>query len=74
MAAFGAINIQLRERFIHGRAREIIRAVCGTMFNEETPAFKAAFVLVEEFMFGVKKLWALFVRGGIFVVEAKGVV
>jgi hypothetical protein len=33
------------------------------MFNEETPAFKAAFVLVEEFTFGVEKLWALFPRG-----------
>ena len=33
------------------------------MFNEETPAFKAAFVLVEKLVFGVKKFRTLFASG-----------
>ena len=33
------------------------------VFNKETSAFEAAFILVEESALGVKKLWALFARG-----------
>jgi hypothetical protein len=34
------------------------------VFNEETPALEAAFVLIEQFAFGVKKFRALFASNG----------
>ena len=63
MAAFYVIDVGLSEIFICGRAGEIIRAVCSAVFNKETSAFEAAFILIEEFVLGVKKFGALFVSG-----------
>jgi len=54
----------LSERFVHGRVGEIVGAICSAVFNEETSALEAAFVLVERFAFGVKKFRALFTSDG----------
>jgi hypothetical protein len=57
------ISICLSERFVRGRAGEVIRTVHGMVLDKEAPAFEAAFVLVQEFAFGVKEFWALFAEG-----------
>src|ERR1700683_5324510 len=63
-AALHAIRVGLSERFVRGGVGEIVRAIRGAVFNEETSALEAAFILVEQFAFGVKKFRALFTSDG----------
>ena len=54
MNVFHPIHISLCEGFIHCWVQEIIWAICSIVVLEEVTTFNAAFVLIQEFVLGVK--------------------
>ena len=56
------IYICLCESFIHGRIREFLGAISGTMVFEEIVALDTTFVIIQEFTFRVKEFQALLPR------------